>query len=140
MKNRKKAFSIVYAIVIMVLIATIAAYTLSMSAQSAKTTTDEHIRIQMQLYMKSTIEYALLWLSGEKNERTDDISGSGCSTSSNMLQLNYDDQYFFNVRICQIEGAKSLLESNGTVMIDVNGTTALMDEPYHITKRLLVKP
>jgi len=61
----RKAFGLVYAIMVLVLISTLGILSLEFATKSVKTISNEHIKIQLKLYMDSAIEYALLWMSEE---------------------------------------------------------------------------
>ncbi len=126
----RRGFGIVYALVILVLIATIAIYSLELSGSNAKSTSDEHVRMQLQLYMNSSVEYALLWMSADPAR----------SQNPSDMNLSYDTLYRFSLHIEPVT-AYLPAESNGTVMLDVLG---LFDdgvhEPLQVAKRLAVKP
>lgn len=126
----RKGFGIVYAVVILVLIATIAVYMLEISGRNAKTAADEHIRMQLRLYMKSSLEYALLWM------------GTDRSRSQNVQDLNitYDDHYHIAIRIEPV-GDVLPPESNGTVVIDQIGFyNAAAGETVRMFSRQVLKP
>jgi len=132
----RRGFGIVYAMVVLVLIATIGIYTLELSSRSVKSVSDEHIKIQLQLYMNSAVEYALLWLSEEKRRSKPSAFGVGDHSD---LNITYDTNYAIQIRAWETH--LDLPESNGTVLLDVIGTfdnTGL--EPIVMTRRQIVKP
>ena len=59
----RKGFSLITAIVFMVLIATLSALALSFSALNVKQTSDTYLREQAELLLQSSTEYALLAIS-----------------------------------------------------------------------------
>jgi hypothetical protein len=133
----RRGFGIVYAVIILVLIATIGIYTLELSSRSVKSVSDEHIKIQMRLYMNSAVEYALLWLS-DNTQRSNPTDFGGADPWSD-LNITYENRYRFQLRM--YETHLDVPESNGTVMLDIVGrfddTGA---EPIVVTRRLIVKP
>lgn len=134
----RRGFGLLYAIIILVLIATIGIYTLELSSRSVKSVSDEHIKIQMKLYMNSAVEYALLWLSEERRYSNPTDFGSPDPWSD--LNISYDNgRYAFQLRM--YETNLDVPESNGTVLLDIVGrfddTGA---EPIVLAKRLLIKP
>ena len=132
----RRGFGIIYAIVILVLVATIGIYTLELSSRSVKSVSDEHIKIQMQLYMNSAVEYALLWLSESQQHSNPSDFGLGDWSD---LNISYENRYNFQLRM--YETHLNVPESNGTVLLDIVGR---FDDPNAesivVSKRLLVKP
>jgi len=60
----KKGFSLLTAVIFLVVVATISMLALSLSTQSAKQTTDDYLKVQAELLAKSGTEFALLAMSG----------------------------------------------------------------------------
>ena len=127
----RKAFGLIYAIMVLVLISTLGILSLEFATKSVKTISNEHIKIQLKLYMDSAIEYALLWMSEDKDR----------STGSNYKDLNitYDNNYQIIMRINHIQDSLPK-ESNGSVVIDMIGNYSNQDINISISKRLSVKP
>jgi hypothetical protein len=127
----RKAFGLVYAIMILVLISSIGILSLEFATKSVKTVSNEHIKIQLKLYMDSAIEYALLWMSTDKSK----------STGSNYKDLNitYDKYYKIIMRINHIQDYLPK-ESNGSVMIDMIGKYSNQDINISMSRRICVKP
>jgi len=128
----KKAFGIFYAIVILLLISSVGIFVLENVARDIKLASDEHIKTQLNFYINSSIEYALLWMSENKNR------SSGANYKD--LEFLYDKFYKIDLRIYHI---KDFLpkESKGSVIIDIkarydNGA----NETIVVTKRVSVKP
>lgn len=133
----RRGFGIVYAVIILVLIATIGIYTLELAGRSVKSVSDEHIKIQMQLYMNSAVEYALLWLSETKQRSNPTDFGSADPWSD--LNITYENRYRFRLRM--YETSLNVPESNGTVLLDVTGRFEDPGrEPIVVAKRLVIKP
>ena len=112
----RKAFGLVYAIMVLVLISTLGILSLEFATKSVKTISNEHIKIQLKLYMDSAIEYALLWMSEDKDR----------STGGNYKDLNitYDNNYQIIMRINHIQDSLPK-ESNGSVVIDMLETIVI---------------
>jgi len=127
----RKAFGLIYAIMVLVLISTLGILSLEFATKSVKTISNEHIKIQLKLYMDSAIEYALLWMSEDKDR----------STGSNYKDLNitYDNNYQIIMRINHIQDYLPK-ESNGSVMIDMIGKYSNQDINISMSRRICVKP
>ncbi len=131
-------FGVVYALIILVIIATIGIYTLELSARGVKSVSDEHIKIQQQLYMESAIEYALLWLS-ETKQRSHPVDFGEADGWSDLNISFENNRYRFWLRMYEMTA--EVPESNGTVQLDIRGSCDLTGaEPIVTTKRLLLKP
>lgn len=129
---KRKGIGILYAILVMMAIAGIATYSLSMSAQSSRITVDEHVKIQLQLYKKSAVELGLLWLSADQ-------SRSNPASDYSDYNVTFDSNYAFQLRFWKTS-VQHIPESNGTVIMDITGETNLLDEPIRITERMILKP
>ena len=127
--RRRSGFALIYAIAVVVALASIATFALYTSSLTAKQVADEHIRIQLRLYMESALEYTLLWMSGDRNR----------SRRADTLDFLYDNDYDVNVSITPLN-LDFIAESNGTVLLDVVGQTTITGETIRITKRTVQKP
>jgi len=112
---RRYGFGIVYAIVIMVLIAGIAISTLEISANNVETSSDQKIKLQMALYRDSTIEMTMLWL-GESRNFCDGDDTNITANSNHNLEFNYGQGYRYKVRCTPIRD-----EESGSVLLDIRG-------------------
>ena len=121
----RAAFSMIGAIVILILVATLLSFMVSTSSFSIKNTTDLYIKTQMELLAQSAIEVALL-----KHSSNNTIE---------FLRLTYNDSYIIDVNITQISNI-STIESSGTsifdVYVDYNGT----DSDLRFHRRTIQKP
>ena len=131
-RKSKKGFAILYAVVLVVLIGMISVSMLSNINTTSNTTTEEHIRTQMDLYTSSTIEYALLWMSQNKN------FSSGAMKTLNITYPGGNYQYTVLVRPLNIPA--NIPESAGTVMLDVIGTYIDGTKTLRTEKRTIQKP
>jgi type II secretory pathway pseudopilin PulG len=98
MKKRKmrKAFSMLTAIFIIVLMATVAMFVMSLSGKIVKTTTAQYQQEQAQLYAKSYTEYAVLAVTGNdrSNNCLETISGTiGSPASGNGYRIRTHISY-----------------------------------------------
>jgi len=137
-----KGFSLLTAILFLVLIATISALSISLSTGSVKQTGDVKLKSQAELLLRSGTEYALLAISGAPN---------GCLKQVN---INYDSMFDINASIMYIGNGFSgtnciqlgsdinTSESNRTVIIDTIVTTkeGIITEPIRLHRRTIQKP
>lgn len=139
----RKGFSLLTAIVFLVLVATISVLALMLSTQSAKQTTDIFLKTQAELLAKSSTEYALLAMSGH------DYS-TNCLENIN---TTYNDIFDINISISyigsnlpagctQLGTDISTQDSNRTVIIDtiVTGKDSITSEQIRLHKRTIQKP
>lgn len=144
----RKGFSLLTALIFLILIATISALSISLSTQSVKQTSDIFLKNQAELLLRSGTEFALLAMSGhdysanclnevnirypDSTEYTHDINitlgyiGSGLpATCNQILDNNLDTD-----------------ESNRTVIIDtvVTSNPTLSTEPIRLHRRTIQKP
>ena len=59
MKNLRSGFSVITAIIVMILISTLLILSLSLSSKSIKQTTDIYLKAQAEVLARSATEYAL---------------------------------------------------------------------------------
>lgn len=126
---KRRGFALIYAITVVVALASIASFALYTSSLTAKQVADEHIRIQLKLYMESALEYTLLWISGDQSR----------SQTPGSLGFTFDGDYDVNVSITPMD-LSHIAESNGTVLLDAVGRTTVTGETIRITKRTVQKP
>lgn len=145
----RKGFSLITAIVFLVLIATISAISIVISTQSVKQTSDIFLKTQADILLRSGTEYALLAISGH------DYQNNGCL---NQVNMTYNNTFDINVSIMYIgngiPACNKILandintsDSNMTVILDTivqtnpnlvaNGT---ITEPIRLHRRTIQKP
>lgn len=127
---KRNGFGIIYAIIVLVLVSTIAVYTLSLSSKTVKSVSNEHIKLQLELYRNSAIEYAILWMNEDKT-RSQNPNGSD-------LNISFDN-YHFQIKMFAT-ALTDIPESNGSVILDIVGRTDVDIEPIISTRRVVVKP
>ena len=154
----RKGFSLLTAIIFIVLVATIAALSLSLSSSSAKQTSDIFLREQAELLLQSATEYALLAISAHTINTT-----NGCLNTiiahypdhaSPIFDINISINYLgknlpkgckiFDVITLDTYNNISTDDSNVTVIIDTivqtNTNAAMTTEPIRLHRRTLQKP
>jgi type II secretory pathway pseudopilin PulG len=148
----KKGFTLITAIVFIVLIATISALALSLSTLSTKQTSDLYLREQAELLLQSSTEFALLAISGH-----DIVANNNCinTITAQYPQAGANALFDITVSLSYIgnglpAGCNTLAnaivttESSGTVIIDtVVETTAannISTEPIRLHRRTIQKP
>lgn len=138
------------AIMLLIVIATIMAVSLSMSTTTAQRTTNEYLHEQAILLTSSATEYAVLAISGHTINAT-----NGCINTINAIYPNLDKPTMFdiNVTIQYVNGIAGCnqyvaapsatllaIDTNGTVLMDVVVTDHnLSNEPIRYHRRTLQK-
>ena len=127
--KNKKAFAMIMAISVIVIISTIMALSLSMTTQTTKRTTDLYVYEQAVLLSKSAAEYALLEISQHSA-----CSWKGASfTQDGIYKINITPRYIYTeASVCANGGATpystavTTPEQNGSVLLDI--TVSVEDE------------
>ncbi len=116
-QHQRKAFSMVTAIVVIVLMATVAMLVMSMSGKMVKETTAQYQEEQAALLAKSYTEYAVMAVTA--NDRSIPVHGNACLTTINGTMGdavvgaggaagNPNNGYLINVNISYIGTAAAL--------------------------------
>jgi len=139
----RKGFSLLTAILFLVLVATISVLALNLSTQSAKQTIDIFLKTQAEILAKSSTEYALLAMSGHDYN----------STCLNKIDAEHNDMFDINITIqyigsglpvgcTQLGSDITTSDSNRTVIIDtiVQSKDSISNEPIRFHKRTIQKP
>ncbi len=144
----KKGFSLLTAVIFLVVRATISMLALSLSTQSAKTTTDDYLKVQAELLAKSGTEFALLAMSGHDYSanclNSIDIKYP-VNTSNYTHDINITIHYMGNglpTGCNSYANNVATNDSNRTVIIDTIVTTNpnITTEPIRLHRRTLQKP
>jgi hypothetical protein len=145
----KRAFAMFVALFVLVLVSTILAWSVSLSAQSSVNTTKVYLKEQAKLLLFSSTEFTLLALSGH------DHNSEGCLEQINMTYPENNPFFDVNISISYIGqglpcNADAILdnslvtaESNLTVMLDTvvtSNDTLGLSEPIRLHRRTLQKP
>ncbi|NOX16490.1 MAG: type II secretion system protein [Epsilonproteobacteria bacterium] len=140
----RKGFSLLTAIIFLVLVATISAISISLSTQSVKQTGDIFLKTQAELLLRSGTEYAMLAMSG--NNYSNSCLNSVNMTYNNMFDINVTIMYIGNGLVTagctQIGTDINTSESNRTAIIDIWVRTKkdILPEPIVIHRRTIQKP
>lgn len=129
---------------LLIVIATIMAVSLSMSTTTAQRTTNEYLHEQAILLTSSATEYAVLAISGHTIN-----TANGCINSINalypnattpMFDINVSIQYVNGTTGCNQYAVLSTPETMGTVLMDVVVTDHnISNEPIRYHRRTLQK-
>jgi type II secretory pathway pseudopilin PulG len=148
----RKGFSLLTALLFLILVATLGALALSLSTQTTKQTTDLYLKEQAELLLQSGTEYALLAISAH------DFNTTNCLTQINstytpdgtqtLFDINISLRYFYEGTInCPTpsnNNASNIVtdDSNMTVMIDtyVTSNSSITTEPIRLHRRTIQKP
>lgn len=152
---KRQAFGMIFAIIIMVVVATLGILGLKLSSSTLNTTTNQHIAIQLDLYMDSTIELAILYVQRNGFKF---VEGSTNQVRPNVMEpiirtINYgaNGEYRFTYKmtpLIDIDDPTST-DSNevkqtkaNTMVLDVSGyvVNPITNQTFRVTKRQVVKP
>ena len=146
----RKGFSMLTALIFMILVATLGALALSLSNLSLKQTSDLYLREQAELLVQSATEYALLAISGHNFSTNclNTITSTYTDGTTTLFDINISLYYLGNGLPANCNTLTNNLnnidtnDSNLTVMIDTTVTSAagISTEPIRIHRRTIQKP
>lgn len=147
----RRGFSMITAIVFMILVATLGALAISLSNLSTKQTSDLYLREQAELLAQGATEYALLAISGHDFAITPNclntINSSYTDGVTILFDINVTLYYLGNGLPANCNTLTNNLnnidtnDSNRTVIIDTFVTDRnLSTEPIRIHRRTIQKP
>ncbi len=150
----RKGFSLITAIVFMILVATLGALALSLSNLSTKQTSDLYLREQAELLAQSATEYALLAISGHDFTANclNTINSTYTDGTTTLFDINISLYYLGNglpANCMKPSGSINAVssnidtnDSNRTVIIDtiVSSNLTISTEPIRIHRRTIQKP
>lgn len=146
-ESARSGFAMIIAIIVIVVISTFMALSLSLTAQGGKRMTDVYLYEQMVLYAQSAVERTLLNIAD--NNTTD-----GCDANINQCNYTFNGIYDANVTIRYINtnavaGRNMYInniatpEQNGSVLMDVRMSVPtsqnLSTEPMTYFRRTIQK-
>jgi type II secretory pathway pseudopilin PulG len=140
----RKGFSLITAIVFLVLIATISTLSIIISTQTSKQTSDIFLKTQAELLLRSGTEYALLAISG--HDYTTNCLNQVNMTYNNAFDINVSIMYLGNgiPATCSNILANDIntTDSNMTVILDtiVSTKDGITTEPIRLHRRTIQKP
>jgi len=138
--NKRKAFAMIMAMGVIVLIAGMMAASLSFSSQTSKQSSDIYLREQAELYAKSAAEFALLDIAS----RAPCTGAAGFNIPfgiGGIFNINVTYQFVYDVACgggidyTQVTTA----DQNGSVLLDITVTTNEGTEPIRIFRRTIQK-
>lgn len=147
----RKGFSMITAIIFMVLVATIGALALSLASATVKQTSDVYLKEQAELLAQSSTEYALLAISAHDfsvnclNSISANYKPDGVTT---LFDIQISLYYLGSSLPTNCSTLSSNLnniatnDSNRTVLIDtvVSSAIGVSTEPIRLHRRTLQKP
>lgn len=151
---KRQAFGMIFAIIIMVVVATLGILGIKLSTSTLNTTANQHIAIQLNLYMESTIELAILYIQRNGFKYTE--GNYGTTQRANPMEpivrtINYgaNGEYRFTYKMTPLVNIDTLSASEeikqtkvNTMVIDVAGyvVNPVTNQTFRVTKRQVVKP
>lgn len=155
---KRQAFGMIFAIIIMVVVATLGILGVKLSSSTLNTTTNQHIAIQLNLYMESTIELAILYIqrNGFKYEEGQYKKQSRPNPMEPITRsINYgaNGEYKFTYKMTPLVNVDSQSSQSqesdavkqtkvNTMVLDVSGyvVNPITNQTFRVTKRQVVKP
>ncbi|RDU65216.1 hypothetical protein [Helicobacter sp. MIT 14-3879] len=145
---KRKAFGMIYAIIITVLVATLGILGLKLSSTTLNTTTNEHIAIQLDLYLNSTVELAILYIQRNgfvDNENTNTKRPNVMASIERYINYGERGEYQFKYKMTPLidNSSSTAQEDQKNVMIlDISGsvTNPITNQTLRVTRRQIVKP
>jgi type II secretory pathway component PulK len=141
-KSSKNGIAMIMAIMIIVIIGTIMALSISMTALTTKSTNDIYLYEQSELFSKSATEYALLRIAEDNNDSDPCHYTGGSFTQDSIYNINISVKYIYLAGVCTNQYATvSTDEQNGSVLIDVavDVNDTISGEPIRYFRRTLQK-
>ncbi len=156
MRAKREAFSMMVALVVIIIMATVGAYVVSISSKNVHTTVVQYKREQAALLARSFTEFAIMAVSANDRNNTYS-SGNQCliDINSNNIFGSSDDGYHVQTRIyyigdggvspCantrQITSGMTTVESALSILVDVYVKYRMYDTNQTVTyhKRTLQK-
>jgi len=146
----RRGFGLITAIIIMVAVATLMSLMVTLSSASLKSTTDIYLKEQAELLARSSVEYALLAISGHDNNSSciENINIKYPNNTTPTHEANLTIYYFYSGAPANcnhvLDDNISTKESNLTALIDVVVSVDMnntgITEPITIHRRTLQKP
>lgn len=144
----RKGFTLITAIIFIVLVASIAALSLSFSSFSTKQTTDLYLKEQAELLVQSGTEFALLAISGHDINATSNcinaINAPYPTAAAPQFDINITINYMGSglpAGCNMLSNAVVTADSNVTVIIDTIVTDHnVSTEPIRLHRRTIQKP
>jgi flagellar motor component MotA len=137
----KKSFAMLFAIIFIVVLATVGTLMMYFSASNVKKTSNEYLSIQAQMKAREATEYAIMALQAR------DFKNDGCinkiDINSTLYDVNMTFHYF--LKDCNLKNCNNICstittqESNGSVMINTY-VTSKVDSNVRFFRQTIQKP
>ncbi len=132
---KKRAFGLVTAIFVMVIVGTIGIYSFYVVAQTARTVVNQDVNMKLKLYENSAEELNLLWLSGNPNR----------TQKGSELKITFENAYHFHIvnsliTTQEVNASGERQEMKATVLVDIVGRFESNDVNRARTKRTIARP
>ena len=152
---KRQAFGMIFAIIIMVVVATLGILGVKLSSSTLNTTTNQHIAIQLNLYMESTIELAILYIQRNGFKYVEGQYGTQRQNPMEPIirSINYgaNGEYKFTYKMTPLVNVDDPLSQDSeevkqtkvnTMVLDVSGyvVNPITNQTFRVTKRQVVKP
>jgi hypothetical protein len=142
-KSSRNGIAMIMAITIIVVIGTIMALSISMTALTTKSTNDIYLYEQSELFSKSATEYALLRIAEENND-SDPCHYTGSDFyQDDIYHINISVKYIYLAGVCTNQYATVTTdEQNGSALIDVTidiNDSSVSTEPIRYFRRSIQK-
>lgn len=143
---KRNAFSIIFALIVTVLIATLGILGLKLSTSSLNTTTNEYINIQLDLYLNSTIELAILYIQRNSFQFVEGTQTQKLNPMTPIVKnIKYggNGEYSFTYKMIPLVDPTTASESvKNTMILDVSGfvVNPATNQTFRVTKRQTIKP
>lgn len=151
---KRQAFGMIFAIVILVVVATLGILGLKLSSKTLNTTTNQHIAIQLDLYLDSTIELAILYIQRNGFKFAEGSTQQRPNAMAPIIKnINYgaNGEYKFTYKMTPLVDVDNPLSPDSeeikqtkvnTMVLDVSGyvVNPVTNQTFRVTKRQVVKP
>lgn len=144
---KRKAFGMMYALVITVLVATLGVFSIRFSTSSLNATTNEHIAIQLDLYLDSTIELAILYAQryGFVNDENNRPRPNPLTPITKNINYGINGEYKFTYKLIPTHDnsiSKVDEDMKNAMILDVSGfvISPITNQTFRATKRQVIKP
>jgi hypothetical protein len=157
LKNSRRGIAMIMAIAVIVILATIMAVSLQITAQTSKQTVNDYLHEQAILLTRSAVEYTLLRISAQDRNTSgclETLSGAYAPNGINMFDINVSIAYIGlsgGSAIDECTPAQSYIknkdvnnsDSKGSILLDVLVSTSpesnITTEPIRYHRRTLQK-
>lgn len=151
---KRYAFGMIFAIIILVVVSTIGILGLKLSSSTLNTTTNQHIAIQLDLYLDSTIELAILYIQRNGFKFAEGSTQPRPNVMAPIIKnINYgaNGEYRFTYKMTPLVDIDNPLSPDteeikqtkvNTMVLDVSGyvVNPATNQTFRVTKRQVVKP